>query len=72
MRRREFLGVLGGAAAPIVVHGQQAAKLPTIAFWVQPHHLTGAREAAFVERLRDLVGSGPAPSRSKIAELRAR
>ena len=34
MRRREFFGVLGGAAAvwPVVARGQQAGKLPTVGY----------------------------------------
>jgi putative ABC transport system substrate-binding protein len=56
MRRREFLGALGGAAAwPLAAHAQQPRKLPTIGF-LGATTASGASQwtAAFVQRLREL------------------
>ena len=56
MRRREFLGALGGAAAwPLAAHAQQLRKLPTIGF-LGATTASGASQwtAAFVQRLREV------------------
>jgi putative tryptophan/tyrosine transport system substrate-binding protein len=55
MRRREFITLLGGTAAwPLVAHGQQSGKLPTIGF--NGSDAAGWRPwtAAFVQRLSEL------------------
>ena len=56
MRRREFIVLLGGAAAwPLAAHAQQTAKLPTIGF-LGPNtpSLDSRRVAAFAQRLSEL------------------
>jgi len=57
MKRREFLGAFVGIATawPLVAHGQQTAKIPTIGF-LGPSTASVSREriAAFEQRLRDL------------------
>src|SRR5262245_17555923 len=55
-RRREFITVLGGAAAwPVVARAQQLTKLPTIGV-LGPNtpSLDSRRVGAFVQRLREL------------------
>ena len=57
MRRRDFLGLLGGGAAtlPFAAHAQQPRKLPTIGFLGQSTPVAeSSRLAAFLERLREL------------------
>src|SRR6516225_7785963 len=56
MRRRNFLTLVGGAAAwPLAARGQQPGKLPTIGFLGSATPSSMSQwTAAFVQRLREL------------------
>jgi putative ABC transport system substrate-binding protein len=69
MRRREFITMLGGAAAwPLAARAQQPGKLPTIGFLGAGTASTWSqRVAAFLQRLREL---GWTEGRTVVMEVR--
>jgi putative tryptophan/tyrosine transport system substrate-binding protein len=56
LRRRQFITMLGGAAAawPLVARAQQAGKVATIGFLGANPSVESSRVGAFVQRLREL------------------
>ncbi|MFL6833171.1 MAG: ABC transporter substrate-binding protein [Xanthobacteraceae bacterium] len=70
MRRREFIALLGGAAAawPLAARAQQAARLPTVGFLgLNTPSSQSQWTAAFVQRLREL---GWSEGRTVVIEYR--
>ena len=69
MKRREFITLLGGAAAwPLAARAQQPGKPPTIGFLGSTTASIGNQwVVVFVQRLRELGWIEGIPSRSSIA-----